>query len=63
MKLDISFCKWAVVYDIDGKYMDDRQAATMVTATFHDPHLAEEFIEKCLPKETKSRFRIEHIDD
>ena len=62
MKLDTSFCKWAVVYAIDGKYMDDGKTATKVTAIFDFPHLAEDFIEKCLPKETRERFRIEHID-
>lgn len=63
MKLDTSSCKWAVVYDISGKLTDDRKTATIVTATFDFPHLAEEFIEKCLPKETRSRFRIERVDD
>lgn len=62
MKLDTRSCKWAVVYDIDSKYMDNRKIATEVTAIFDSPHLAEEFIEKCLPEETKKRFRIEHID-
>lgn len=41
-------CTWAVCYDIDGSQYDDHQPRTSVTAIFRDPHLAEDFIAKCL---------------
>ena len=51
-------CTWAVCYDIDGSNYDDHQTRTSVTAIFEDPYLAEDFIEKCLPEETRSRFYV-----
>ena len=55
-------CSWAVCYDIDGKYCDDKKAGTVTVAMFRYPYLAEEFIEKCLPSENRHRFYIKHVD-
>ena len=55
-------CSWAVCYDIDGKFFDDKKAHTNTVAVFRYPHLAEEFIEKYLPSENRHRFYIKHID-
>ena len=57
-----NLCPWAVCYDIDSKHYDDRKRRAGITAVFRDPHLADEFIEKCLPEETRSRFYVKHID-
>ena len=56
-------CTWAVVYDIDGRYYDDRQTRTDVTAVFKYPHLAEEFINNYLPEETRERFYIINLQE
>ena len=55
-------CKWAVAYKIDGKFYDDGQERTSIVAVFNDPWKAQDFIEKCLPSENKTRFFVEHID-
>lgn len=52
------FCGWAVCYDIPGEYYDDRKERTSIVATFRHPANAEDFIKKCMPEETKSRFYI-----
>lgn len=57
-----NLCTWAVCYDIDGKNYDDGKSRTSITAVFVYPHLAEEFIEKCLPEETRSRFYVQNLD-
>lgn len=56
-------CKWAVAYKIDGKNYDDGKERTCVTAVFNYPHQAEDFIEKCLPADTKSKFFVVNIDE
>jgi len=56
-------CKWAVAYKIDGSFYDDRKERTAVTALFNYPHLAEEFIAKCLPAENRERFFVVNIDE
>ena len=56
-----TLCTWAVCYDIDGKNYDDGQTRTSVTALFKDPYLAEDFISKCLPAETRSRFYVKRM--
>ena len=56
-------CRWAAAYDVDGKYQDDGESKTEVSAVFRFPHLAEEFIAKCMPGETRSRFRVLCTED
>ena len=56
-------CKWAVAYKIDKNTQDDRKTKIRVTALFDTPVNAEDFINKCLPKETKERFFIIDIDE
>lgn len=60
--IDTRFCRWAVCYDIDGKEYDDRNPRTSTAATFSDPYSAEDFINKCLPAETRSNFYIVRIN-
>lgn len=54
-------CTWAVCHDIDGSNYDDHQTRTSVTAIFEDPYLAEDFIAKFLPAETRSRFYVKRM--
>lgn len=56
-------CTWAVAYRIDKSTQDDRKTKVTVTAVFSDPDNAEDFINNCLPKETKDRFFIIDIDE
>lgn len=56
-------CKWAVAYKIDKSTQDDRKTKITVVSVFANPSNAEDFIEKCLPTETKERFFIIDIDD
>lgn len=56
-------CTWAVAYKIDKSTQDDRKTKVTVTAVFSDPDNAEDFINNCLPKETKDRFFIIDIDE
>lgn len=56
-------CTWAVCFDIDGIHYDDRQPRTTIVAVFRYPDAAEDFIQKCLPVETRSRFYVKHLDD
>ena len=56
-------CKWAVAYKIDKNTQDDRKTKIRVTALFDMPINAEDFINNCLPKETKNRFFIIDIDE
>lgn len=58
-----TFCTWAVAYKIDGSNYDDKKDRVSVTALFRYPYQAEEFIEKCLPVETRNRFFVVNIDD
>lgn len=55
-------CKWAVLNKIDGKNYDDKKTRVSVTAVFNYPYLAEDFIKKCLPEETRNQFFIIDID-
>lgn len=55
-------CKWAVAYKVDGVHYDDGKERTCVTALFKDPWAAEDFIEKCLPADTKDRFFVINVD-
>ena len=63
MKKIFNDCKWAVAHKIDKETQDDRKAKTRVVALFNTPSNAEDFIEKCLPAETKERFFIIDIDE
>lgn len=56
-------CTWAVAYKIDKNTQDDRKTKVTVTAVFSSPDNAEDFINNCLPKETKDRFFIIGIDE
>lgn len=59
--MEDTFCSWAVCYDIDGSKYDDGETRTSISAVFRDSHLAEDFIAKCTPEETRSRFYVKHI--
>lgn len=63
MKNIFNSCKWAVAFKIDKNTQDDRKTKINVSAVFAHPDNAEDFIEKCLPKETKDNFFIIHLDE
>lgn len=56
-------CKWAVVFKIDGKNYDDGKERTSITAFFRTRENAQDFINKCLPDETRDRFFIIYSDE
>ena len=56
-------CPWAVAYKIDKNTQDDRKTKVIITATFSHPDNAEDFINNCLPKNTKDRFFIIRLAD
>lgn len=56
-------CTWAVAYKIDKDTQDDKKTKVAVTAVFANPNNAEDFINNCLPKETKGRFFIISADE
>ena len=56
------FLGWAVGYKIDGKTQDDRKDKIAIIATFSTPINAEDFINFCMPKETKSNFFIIDVE-
>ena len=56
-------CKWAAAYKIDKNTQDDRKTKIRVVAMFNTPVNAEDFINNCLPQETKQRFFIIDIDE
>lgn len=55
-------CKWAVVAECECKNNGKIEKFENVIATFIYPHHAEDFIEKCLPKENRDKFKVVHID-
>ena len=63
MKNIFNDCKWAVASKIDKNTQDDRKTKVTVTALFSTPCNAEDFINNCLPAETKERFFIINIDE
>lgn len=63
MKKIFDDCKWAVAHKIDKKTQDDKKTKIRVVAMFNTPINAEDFINNCLPKETKDRFFIIDIDE
>lgn len=56
-------CKWAVAHKIDKETQDDRKTKIRVVAMFNIPVSAEDFINNCLPQDTKERFFIIDIDE
>lgn len=60
---DYEMCKWAVAHKIDGKNYDDGKDRTSVIAFFRTKENAQDFINKCLPAETKYRFFIVYADE
>ena len=56
-------CPWAVAYKIDKNTQDGRKTKVIITATFSHPCNAEDFINNCLPKNTKDRFFIIWLAD
>lgn len=56
-------CKWAVAYKIKEELFDDRKERTCITALFRYPDLAQDFIDKVLPEETRHMFFVTHIDN
>ena len=56
-------CKWAVAYKIGKDTQDDGKTKITVVAVFSTPINAEDFINNCLPKETKESFFIIDLDE
>ena len=63
MKKIFNDCKWAVAYKIGKETQDDRKTKIRVVSMFSTPSNAEDFINNCLPEETKERFFIIDIDE
>lgn len=63
MKNITNLCRWAVAYKIDGENYDDGKTKISITAVFKNPCNAEDFINNCLPAETKDRFFIIDLDE
>lgn len=63
MKNIFNRCGWAVAHKIDKDTQDDRKTKIRVVAVFSNPGNAEDFINNCLPVETKERFFIIGIDE
>lgn len=63
MKNITNLCTWAVAYKIGGENYDDRKTKISITAVFHSPINAEDFINNCLPAETRERFFIIDLDE
>lgn len=55
--------KWAVAYKISGDNFDNKKERISITAVFNYPHLAEEFIVKCLPEFSRDRFFVVNIEE
>ena len=56
-------CPWAVAYKIDKNTQDEKKTKVIIIATFSHPDNAEDFVNNCLPKETKDRFFLIDIDE
>lgn len=54
--------KWAVIAECEAKNNGKPEEFDRVIAAFDYPIHAEDFIGKCLPKENRSKFRIERIE-
>lgn len=57
----MKFLKWQVIAECEAKNNGKWEKFDMVIAIFAYPHEAEDFIEKCLPKERRDKFRIERL--
>lgn len=55
--------KWLVCYTIAGGAYDDGKERECVSAAFRYPWQADDFIAKCTPEETRSRFYVKYLDD
>lgn len=55
--------RWAVAFKIDGKNYDDGNTRVSTVAVFKNPINAEDFIDKCMPSETKERFFIIDVNE
>ena len=60
--MENTLCNWAVCYDIDGINYDDHKTRTAIAAIFRYPYDAEDFIVKCTPQETRSRFYVKRLN-
>lgn len=63
MKDYTKFCTWAVAHKIAKETQDDGKTKIRVVAFFRSPANAENFINNCLPAETKERFFIIDNDE
>ena len=54
--------KWQVIAECEAKNDGKIEKFDRVIAVFDYPMHADDFIEKCLPKENRSKFRIERIE-
>lgn len=50
--------KWAVCYTIPAATQDDKKEKVETVAVFRYPYQADDFINKCLPEETKEKFFV-----
>lgn len=62
MKDYTKFCTWAVAHKIAKETQDDGKTKIRVVAFFRSPANAEDFINNCLPVETKDDFFIIDVD-
>lgn len=53
--------KWQVIAECETKNNGKIEKFDRVIAVFFYPPNAYDFIEKCLPKENRSKFRVEHL--
>lgn len=49
---------WLVCFNIPANTQDDKKEKRQIIAAFRYPFEAQDFIDKCLPKETRDRFYI-----
>lgn len=61
--MENTFCNWAVCYDIDGRFYDDRKPRTAIAAILRYPLDAQRFIAEFVPEETRSRFYVKHLSN
>lgn len=63
MQIDknIERLQWTVVAKCSAKNNGKIEEWEQISALFPTPDLAQDYIDKCLPAENKSRFRVEHL--
>ena len=54
--------KWQVIAECEAKNNGKNEKFDRVIAVFEYPANAYDFIEKCLPQENRSKFRVEHLE-